>query len=356
MAGKIHVLGAGLSGMVAAINLARQGREVLVLDGAKGLGGMGGLHPSVHTTPIDPAWMSREVGIDLTPVFHKPKGFMLGLGDKTFKLDPGPMHSVERGTRSGSIDTLLFEKAREAGVTFQFGVYLKDLREIPRGSIIATGLHHEMYDYLAIPSETPRGFASTRKTDWDNWCAGSLASYTDDYFYANCVNNLMYGLLFGRSKVTVEGLEACKEDIRKKFGLELDNWEYFTVRVPTASPRNPRLFHDGYILAGTLAGAMDPIALFGIHGAILSGKVAATAVEDPDRAMKEFRRITRYYRIAYFVKEFQKRMPKNMEMMEFSLMHPRLFYPMMWITSLAVPGYRQGIWSYEIMKRIEKVE
>jgi len=114
-----------------------------------------------------------------------------------------------------------------------------------------------MYDYFEIPFEIPRGFASTRTTDWDTWCAGILSSYTDDYFYANCANRLMYGLLFGRSKVTVEGLEACKVDVQKKFGLELDTWEYFTVRVPTGSARNPRLFQDGYILAGTLAGAMD---------------------------------------------------------------------------------------------------
>ncbi|MEW6443930.1 MAG: NAD(P)-binding protein [bacterium] len=356
MAEKIHILGAGLSGMVAAINLARQGREVLVLEGAKGLGGMGGLHPSVHTTPIDPAWMSREIGIDVTPVFHRPKGFMLGLGDKTFKLDPGPMHSVERGARKTSIDTLLYEEAQAAGVAFQFGVYLKDLRQLPKGSIIATGLHHEMYDYLAIPSEVPRGFASTRKIDWENWCAGSMASYTDDYFYANCVNQLMYGLLFGRRKVTVEGLEACKLDIRKKFGLELENWEYFTVRVPTASATNPRLFQDGYILAGTLAGAMDPIALFGIHGALLSGKVAATAVESPDQGLAEFRRITRYYRIAYYVKQFQKSLPPNLAAMEFSLRHPRLFYPMMAISSVSVPGYRQGNWNYEVMKKLERVQ
>jgi flavin-dependent dehydrogenase len=355
MAGKIHVLGAGLSGMVAAINLAREGFEVLVLEGAKGIGGMGGLHPSVHTTPIDPAWMSTEIGIDVTPAFHRPKGFLLGLGDKTFKLNPGPMHTVERGPRPTSIDTLLYEEARKSGVSFQFGVYLKDLREIPKGSIVATGLHTEMFDFLAIPYETPRGFASTRKTDWDTWCASTLASYTDDYFYANCVNHLMYGLLFGRKKITVENLEACKKDIREKFGLDLEHWEYFTVRVPTASARNPRLFQDGYILAGTLSGAMDPVALFGIHGALLSGKVAAVAAQDPERGWKAFRRISRFFPVAFYLKQFQKKLPASPALMEFSLRHPRLFYPLMIVPSFSVPGWRGGVWNYEVFRGAERV-
>jgi flavin-dependent dehydrogenase len=35
---KVHIVGAGLSGMVAAINLAREGHQVVVLEGAKKIG------------------------------------------------------------------------------------------------------------------------------------------------------------------------------------------------------------------------------------------------------------------------------------------------------------------------------
>ena len=350
MGGTVHILGAGLAGMVAAVNLARAGREVLVIEGARGIGGLGGLHPSVHTTPIDPAWMSGQVGIDLTPVFHPIRDFSLGINEKTFRLVPGPLHAVERGARPGAIDSLLFARAREAGVKFEFGTLLKDLRRLPKGSIVATGLQPEMYDYLQIPFEIPRGFASTARTDRDPWCGGILSSYTDDYFYANCANRLMYGLLFGRGRVTEEGLETCKEDIRARFGLELGNWEYFTVRVPTGSARNPRLYQDGYILAGTLSGSMDPGSLFGIHGAILSGKVAATAVENPRLAEQEFKRLNRYYRVAYFLKEFQRRLPGRLAVLEASVRHPRLLLPLSAVSSLAVPGYRRGLWVMQVMR------
>jgi flavin-dependent dehydrogenase len=353
MAPKIHIVGAGLSGMVASILLARKGYEVRVIEGGSSIGGMGGLHPSVHATPIDPAWMSRKVGIDLTSVFHKPREFALGIEEKTFSLPVGTLHCVERGSRKGSIDALLYHKATEAGVTFDFGVHLKDLREIPKGSIIATGLHPEMYDYFEIPFEIPRGFASRSTTERGPWCAGVLASYTDDYFYASSANGLLYALLFGRGKVSAEALEVCRRDIAQRFDLDVDAWEYFTARVPTGSARNPRLFQDGYILAGSLSGAMDPNGLFGIHGAILSGKVAAEAVQNPEAGLESFKKLNKYYSLAYCMKEFLRFLPRRLRNSIFLLTvtHPRAMFPMIWATSLGVPGYRKGVWYYDILRQ-----
>jgi len=356
MGNKVHILGAGLAGMVAAVNLARTGREVLVLEGARKIGGMGGLHPSVHTTPIDPEWMSGQVGIDLTAAFRPIKEFFWGLNEKTFRMNPGPMHAVERGAGKGSIDVLLYNQALEAGVKFEFNTLLKDLRQIPKGSIIATGLHPEMYDYFDIPFEIPRGFACTCRTDQDAWCAGISSSYSDDYVYANCANNLMYALLFGRGRVAPEGLEACKADLKERFGLHLENWQYFTVRVPSGSARNPRLFRDGYILAGTLSGSMDPSALFGIHGAILSGKVAATAIEDPARAEKAFRHLNRFYKLAYLMKEMQKNLPGKLAILEANIRFPNLMLPMTAVTSLAVPGYRRDLWARNMVKGVQRID
>ena len=57
---KRTVVGAGLSGMVAAIDLARQGDEVLVLGKEKAIGGSPAYHPSLHATPIDFQYTSAE--------------------------------------------------------------------------------------------------------------------------------------------------------------------------------------------------------------------------------------------------------------------------------------------------------
>ena len=356
MAGKVHILGAGLAGMVAAINLARKGREVLVIEGEKKIGGMHRDLPSIHTTPIDPAWMSEQVGIDVTPAFHPIQGFQVVIGRRMYELNPGPMHAVERGARKTGIDALLYDEACQAGVQFSFGTLLKDLREVPTGSIVATGLDPTMYDYLDIPFEIVRGFSGTHKTDREPWAAGMMAEYTNDYFYANCANHLMYGLFFSRGKVSAETLELCVRDAEERFGFHLPKWEYSTGRVPTGSARNPRLYQDGYILAGTLSGAMDPGALFGIHGAILSGKVAATAVDDPERAIQEFKNMNRFYRISYYMRRFFSRMPGRLAMMDFNIRHPLIAYPMMLLTSAAIPGYHHGTWNYEVMKSAKRVQ
>jgi flavin-dependent dehydrogenase len=341
--------------MVAAINLARQGREVLVIEGEKQIGGMHRNLPSIHTTPIDPAWMSEQVGIDVTPAFHAIQSFQVLIGRRKYDLNPGPLHAVERGARRSGIDALLYDRACRAGVAFSFGTLLHDLREIPKGSIVATGLHPSMYDYLDIPFEIVRGFSGTHKTDREPWAAGMMAEYTNDYFYANCANRLMYGLFFSRGKVSAETLERCKRDAEEAFGLHLPKWEYTTGRVPTGSAKNPRLYQDGYILAGTLAGAMDPGALFGIHGALLSGKVAATAVDDPDRAIQAFRDMNRFYRISYYLRRFFSRVPGRLAAMDFNIRHPLFSFPMMALTSAAVPGYRHGFWNYEVMRSARKV-
>ena len=49
---KVHIVGAGLSGMVAAINLAREGHQVIILEGASKIGGIHPHHPSIHGTPM----------------------------------------------------------------------------------------------------------------------------------------------------------------------------------------------------------------------------------------------------------------------------------------------------------------
>ncbi len=54
-----------MSGLIAAINLARDGYEVVVHDREKGYGGDSGYNPSTHTTPIDVERTSEYVGIDL---------------------------------------------------------------------------------------------------------------------------------------------------------------------------------------------------------------------------------------------------------------------------------------------------
>ena len=65
--------------------------------------------------------------------------------------------------------------------------------------------------------------------------------------------------------------------------------------IPTKRLDNPLLFMGDKIITGSLSGTMDPMFLFGIHGALMSGKVAAMAVSDPVKAESEFRRINKFF-------------------------------------------------------------
>jgi flavin-dependent dehydrogenase len=55
-------------------------------------------------------------------------------------------------------------------------------------------------------------------------------------------------------------------------------------------------------MCGTISGAMDPMMWFGILGAIMTGKIAAMAVVDRQKAEAEFQRFTRRFRAAYWLK------------------------------------------------------
>ena len=46
------------------------------------------------------------------------------------------------------------------------------------------------------------------------------------------------------------------------------------------------------ILTGTMAGFVEPAFGFGITGSLVSGKIAAMAVTDPEKAEKEFKHFT----------------------------------------------------------------
>ena len=74
------------------------------------------------------------------------------------------------------------------------------------------------------------------------------------------------------------------------------------IGTPTGSFTNPRLYCGNLILAGTLSGMQDPSMVLGVHGALVSGRIAALAVHDRERATKEFRRMNRWWKLSYLTR------------------------------------------------------
>jgi flavin-dependent dehydrogenase len=301
---RVEIVGAGLAGLTAAINLAGEGREVVVYEKEKKIGGMPSARPDPAGGPFDVPRLKGTIGIDISPALTwVERSFLMIWGRKVeMKPRPGlPMYMVERGSRKTSLDSLLYRTAKERGVKVEFGQAFetrKDFEDLPPGSIIATGLEHRAFHTLGIPHNT--GYAIVAKGKVDHQTATAtiyMNDYTVNYGFTSTVNGLCYAHLFQADKPIRDGdLEGFDRDVRQAESYKLSPWKEVDIgALPYRSYSNPRLFWGDKVLAGTLAGAIDPLYGFGMLGALLSGKIAATAQSDRDAAVKEFRRLNVLY-------------------------------------------------------------
>jgi flavin-dependent dehydrogenase len=104
------------------------------------------------------------------------------------------------------------------------------------------------------------------------------------------MNGIWSILFFTRGPIDRHDLETYERELEATEGIKVEEWLHGYGPTPTLKFTNPRLFASDKILAGTLSGMMEPFALFGVHGALVSGKIAAMAVDDRNAAWVEFKR------------------------------------------------------------------
>lgn len=300
------IYGAGMSGLIAAIDLARNGYEVVVHDREKTFGGDSIYNPSTHTTGINLELTSEYLGIDISPAFHALLRCPFYFHETVFEapLDVLDMHTVERGNRPSSLDFLLYKEAQDLGVHFEFDSPLRkeDLPGLPENTIVACGLTPSAYEMLDIPYLRWYGWISRGEIGFSNVSWIWIDEVISEYGYLSSCNNYYFNLLFSIRHVDSSALDKYRDFMVRREGVEHDDWEYVSGAVPLASPDNPRLFRDGLIMCGTISGAMDPFFWFGILGALVTGKTAAMAVYDRARAVEDFERFNRGFRKGLFFK------------------------------------------------------
>ncbi|MFH1150798.1 MAG: FAD-dependent oxidoreductase [Actinomycetota bacterium] len=326
---QVTIVGAGLAGLTAAIILAREGHEVTVLEQEKAIGGASLYASEVSShelsfadmTPLDLDAMSRYLGFSLSrpddpqplPFCNPLPSLRLRVYGKTVELplpDDVHMKMVERGSRPSSLDTYLSRLATDSGVNFSFGTQVrtrKDFGDLPPGSIVATGMFTEAFDALDIPYTRAYGlFAGGTAPDGRSpFCVAYYDEHTRDYAYYATANGTGAAVLFQRGKpLSSAAVEWFPRQLLEDEGIEFPHWHSIDnlAGTPTGSFSNPRLFCRDLILAGTLSGMQDPTMVLGVHGALVSGRIAATAVLDREGAAREFHRMNRWWRLAYLTR------------------------------------------------------
>jgi hypothetical protein len=326
---QVTIVGAGISGLTAAIILAREGYAVTILEQKDVIGGAS-LHASAVSggelcfadmTPLDLDAMNRYLGFPLSPpegsraapFYNLLPSLRIRAFGKIIELPlPANVHMkmVERGTRPSSIDTFLYRLATDCGVRFSFSTPVhtrQDFSDLPPGSIVATGMFREAFDALDIPYTRAYGlFAGGPAPEGRSpFCVAYYHEHTHDYAYYAAINGTGAAVLFQRGKpLSDAAMEWFPKQLREDEGLAFPRWHLIEnmVGTPTGSLSNPRLYRGNLIMAGTLSGMQDPSMVLGVHGALVSGRIAALAVHDREKAAGEFRRMNRWWKLGYLTR------------------------------------------------------
>lgn len=352
---EVIVAGAGLAGLTAALNLARDGKEVTVIEKYERPGGIPLAHPAVDATPMDPEPLGRFIGVELgEPYVWRCAEWNTYAYDFKVPMSTEGMnvYCVERGHRNTALDYRLYELCVEAGVSFEFGhplVSQADFAALPIDSIIATGLYFEAFEAFHIPYEKVFGYLGKGRSSRDYPCVGAwFHDYTLDYAYYAACNGAVFCLFFAREPVKEHEFERfCEKQLLGQEGMECQRWDYYEGLVPTAAFNTPRLFAGDKILAGTVSGMMDPFALFGVHGSLVSGKIASIAHRDKEEAYRLFKQFTRYFNRSLFIRRVFDATPvavkKALLGRATAYMQQNMdrFEPFMRRVNKSVPGYNQ---------------
>jgi len=346
---EVEIVGAGLAGLTAAITLARRGYRVTVYEGRERVGGE---MSYADSTLLDLEAVRKSLGPEIEEALEPwtvTRAWAYGKRYE-FGLPRGVEgYMVERGKGENSLENILYRRALEEGVEVVLGKRLSkdELRELPPGTILATGLDREGFEALDIPC---RPFfchlASGRGDPSRPGVIIYLDRFTREFGYYFQKGEVAGALVFGLQRPLTDGeKEEFKARLAENDGIEFDRWHDEVASWaawPLGSWRGPRLFHGERILAGTLAGLVSPVLLFGVSGALASGRVAALAVEDPGAALREFRRLAPLFWPQFLFRKLREYLPhallRPLTRAILSTYHPDAF-PYGVLFALYPPGY-----------------
>ncbi len=269
----IKIIGSGPSGLAAAINLAKAGREVHVYEkntdcGQRFHGDLEGLEN----------WSKREdvledlksMGIDLHFRYSLFNDVTVANGTRSqqFHFARPLFYAVKRGVDDDSLDQALKKQALDHGVHFHFRTALPELE----GDVIATG--PIVKEIFAVD----KGIVF--KTDLPDTAIGLVNDRAAYKGYAYLIVTNGYGcmctVLFDRFDEAANCFEETRRIFRDMIGLQVKD-EKSVGGIGGFSLKN--IFQqNGRLYVGEAAGIQDFLWGFGIRDAIASGFIAARSI------------------------------------------------------------------------------
>jgi flavin-dependent dehydrogenase len=80
--------------------------------------------------------------------------------------------------------------------------------------------------------------------------------------------------------------------VKETEGIELDGWSSIVSYFPKKARLFTKFAGKTVVLAGDVAGFLDPFFGFGVNGALISGKIAAMSLLSKQKALQEFKQCT----------------------------------------------------------------
>lgn len=348
MSKEILIVGAGLSGLVAGINLSREGYEVRILEAKKRIGANAAYIDSTYIAPED---IKTYTGVDINQALDSWEKTRIYAYGRTYDIINPPKIGawvVERGEGATSLDYILYQQALAEGVKIELGriVNPRDIRGLPAGSIIATGLSADVFSALNIPCRPFYCYLGTSRTaSTETKVIVYFDTFTREYGYYFQSRGIAGALAFNVHRPLTDREKAVfRQKLEENDGITFDNWNESLsewAAWPVGGWKNLKLFYEDKIITGTLAGAINPVIMLGVHGALVTGKIAALAVRDRALAQKEFAKINPAYYTQTALRHYRQHAPqfliKPLIRFILSTYHPRYFYQI-YMHAVCPPG------------------
>lgn len=287
----VRILGAGISGLSAAINLARKGMDVDVYDRARDSGhrfsgDFQGLENWSSEIDVVQELRKANIGINFDCDPFDRMGFSNGEDYIELKSERPIFYLVKRGTGKGTIDQGLKRQALDSGVRIHYGSRASEANV----DIVATGPNPRNI----LKSVDKGAIFSTRSKDMTVVLANDRMAYKG-YAYLIIKNGTgcICTVVMGKTNLLNSCFNNTLSFFRKRFGVDMSNARTVTGIIGFSLPHG---FQRGKArFVGEAAGLQEIFWGFGIRSAAWSGYLAATSIaEGKDYARLAERRFKGY--------------------------------------------------------------